>query len=206
VKKVAKTILATIWRLGKGTATVLGLAMLLALVAGLASTAFAFVPGDPLELGRLNPINRITQVVGNTNDALLRISNGSTGDSATVLKLRVRAGKAPMTVSAHAGKAINPNADKVDGMGASAFFSGNTYKVQDGRIGPGEGRMAFRLVSCDEGDAMLNGGGGCSVADGDDLRFSSSSGSDGWTVSVVDNNNPSGVVAEVICADFPPLR
>lgn len=53
---------------------------------------------------------------------------------------------------------------------------------------------------------MLNGGGGGSVSDGDDLRFSSGSGSDGWKVFVVDNNNPSSVVAEGTCADFPPLR
>lgn len=53
---------------------------------------------------------------------------------------------------------------------------------------------------------MLNGGGGGSTFDGDDLRSSSSSGKGGWAVFVPDNNSPSGVVAEGLCADFPPLR
>ena len=120
--------------------------------------------------------------------------------------MRVKAGKAPMTVSAGASKATNLNADEVDGKDASAFFSGDAYEVQDGRVGPGVGQLAFRFISCDEGDVMLNGGGGGSVSAGDDLRVSSGSGSDGWKVFVVDNNNPSGVAAEGICADFPPLR
>ena len=206
MKKPTRTILErTVW-LGRKTATVMGLAMLLALTVGLASTALAAVPGDPLKLGRLNTMNRITQVVGGANGALLRIDNSSTGDSATALNLRVKAGKAPMAVSADAGKATNLNADEVDGKGAGAFFSGDTYKVQDGRIGPGGGQLAPRFVGCDEGDVALNGGGGGSVSDGDDLRFSSSSGSAGWTVFVADNNNPSTIVAEALCADFPPLR
>ncbi len=204
--KIAKTTLSRIWWLGRGTATVMGLAVLLALTVGLASTALAAVPGDPLKLGRLNAVNALTQLVGSTDDALLRVDNNSAGANATALNLRVERGRAPMTVSAGAGKATNLDADEVDGRGAGAFFSGNTYQVQDGRTGLGGGQLAFRFVSCDEEDVMLSGGGGGPVSDGDDLRFSSSSGSAGWTVFVVDNNNPSGVVVEAICADFPPLR
>jgi hypothetical protein len=203
--KIAKTTLSRIWWLGRGTATVMGLAVLLALTVGLASTALAAVPGDPLKLGRLNAVNALTQLVGSTDDALLRVDNNSAGANATALNLRVERGRAPMTVSAGAGKATNLNADKVDGKNASAFFSGKTYEVVDGRLGPGGGQLAFRSASCDEGDVLLAGGGGGSTSDGDDLRFSSGSASN-WTVFVLDDNNPSDIVAEALCADLPPLR
>jgi hypothetical protein len=39
--KTTNTVLAALWRLGRGTAKMMGLAMLLALSVGLASTALA---------------------------------------------------------------------------------------------------------------------------------------------------------------------
>jgi hypothetical protein len=190
---------------GRTTSMVFGLALVMALIVGAGTTALAAVPGDPFKLGGLNAVNALTQLVGGTNGALLKVQNLSSGNDAAALELRVEAGKTPMRVSGGAGKATGLNADAVDGKNTSAFFSGKTYDVEDGRVGPGGGQVVFRSVSCDEGDALLGGAGGASVSDGDDLRSSGLS-EDTWFVFVQDNNSPSGVVAEALCADFPPLR
>jgi hypothetical protein len=102
--------------------------------------------------------------VGDTNDALLRIDNHSTSDSATALNLRVEAGKAPMTVSAGAGKATNLNADEVDGKDSTAFFSGTNYGLFRSVSGEGGDSAEILEVNCDPGDMVLSGGGGASPA------------------------------------------
>ena len=88
---------------GRTTSMVFGLALVMALVVGVGTTALAAVPGDPLKLGRLNTVNALTQLVGGTNDALLRVQNLSSDQDAAALELRVEAGKAPMRVSGEAG-------------------------------------------------------------------------------------------------------
>lgn len=55
---MTKTILSVIWQLGLGTAKLMGLAMLLALTVGLASTALAGTGiGARLDLGELNAVD-----------------------------------------------------------------------------------------------------------------------------------------------------
>ena len=62
--KTTKTVLAALWRLGRGTATMIGLAMLLALSVGLASTALAGTGvGARFDLGKTNTVNAITKLV-----------------------------------------------------------------------------------------------------------------------------------------------
>jgi hypothetical protein len=96
-----------------------GLAVVLALTAGLASTALAGTGvGGVFNLGQLNTVNTISRLVGNVNDSMLRLNNASTGASATALDLKVTSGKPPMTVNSDA-KVTNLNADKLDGKDAS---------------------------------------------------------------------------------------
>ena len=205
--KMAKAIISGMWWVGRGSAMVMGLAVMLALVVGVGTTALAAVPGDPFRLGKTNGVNNaLTALAGKNPGPMLRVDNDSAATNARALSLGVQPGRPPLTVNASAGTATNLDADRLDGKDPRAFFSGETYEVEDGRVGPGGGRLAIRSVSCDEGDVMLNGGGGGSTFDGDDLRFSSGSGKGGWSVFVQDNNSPSGVVAEGLCADFPPLR
>jgi hypothetical protein len=100
------------------TALMLGLAMTLALVLGVATVALAAVPGDPFRLGRVNTINALTSLVGSVNNAMLKVDNNSTGTSATALDLQVESGKAPMKVNSQT-KVANLNADQLDGKSAS---------------------------------------------------------------------------------------
>ena len=64
--KTTKTVLAALWRLGRSTATMMGLAMLLALSVGLASTALAGTGiGARFDLGKTNTVNAVSKLVGN---------------------------------------------------------------------------------------------------------------------------------------------
>jgi FlaG/FlaF family flagellin (archaellin) len=114
---------------GRTASMVFGLALVLALVLGVATMALAAVPGDPFKLGQVNTINAITQLVGSRDGSLLRVDNNSSGAGAHALNLEVNADKFPLKVNATAGKATNLNADKVDGQsftcpGGTLFHEG----------------------------------------------------------------------------------
>jgi hypothetical protein len=199
--KTMKNVLSGILRLGKGTATLIGVTVMLAFAVGLASTALASVPGDPFKLGRLNSIDHITRLVGSASDAMLRIDNEGSG---TALDLRVEPGEAPMTVDSDK-KVADLNADEVDGKSADDFVSeDNTYTEVEVELGIGGGSEVQLFVDCDSGDRIL-GGGASAPFPGDLLQVSEPTGQ-GWKVDAVDNGDQSSVSAKAICADFPPLR
>jgi hypothetical protein len=112
-----KRILGTMLWLGKGTATMMGLALMAAMVLGVATTALAAVPGDPFKLGQLNTIDRLTTLVGSTDNPMLRVDNNNAGAAATALDLRVRPGNPPMKVNS-ATRVARLNADRLDGQDA----------------------------------------------------------------------------------------
>jgi hypothetical protein len=117
--KTTKTVLQALWRLGRGTASIMGLAMLLALSVGLASTALAGTGiGARFDLGKTNTVNAISKLVGNVAGPSLQIDNNSANGAATALNLLVEAGRAPMKVNPKAGTATNLSADKLDGKSA----------------------------------------------------------------------------------------
>lgn len=103
---------------GRTTAAVIGLAIALAIVFGVATMALAAVPGDPFKLGKVNSINRLSTLVGTATSPMLRVQNKGTG---TALDLRVQQGKPPLTTNS-TGRVPRLNADMVDGKHASAFL------------------------------------------------------------------------------------
>jgi len=105
---------------GRTAAALFGLALVLALVLGVATTALAAIPGDPFKLGRINTIDAVSTLAGNVAGPMLRVDNNSTEMGATALDLRVEAGKAPMKVNS-AKKVAKLNADSLDGKDASEF-------------------------------------------------------------------------------------
>ena len=104
---------------GKATTFCVGLAVVLAVIFGVSTTALAAIPGDPFRLGRLNTIDRVTALAGNTAGPLLRLDNNGGGPA---LALESNAGKPPLTVNADSGKATNLDADRLDGKDSSAFL------------------------------------------------------------------------------------
>lgn len=121
MKKVLQRIL---W-VGRGTATMMGLAVILALMFGAASMAFA-KNGDPWILGQSNAATAITKLAGaaGVNGPMLQLINNNPDANDTALDLRVQTGEAPMRVNS-AKKVANLNADKLDGTDSAGFQRAN---------------------------------------------------------------------------------
>jgi hypothetical protein len=98
---------------------VFGLALVMALVFGVATMAFA-ANGNNFVLGVLtNTATRVTNLTANVaGKPALQLQNTNTAPGSRALQLNVARDKAPLTVNATAGKATNLNADKVDGHDA----------------------------------------------------------------------------------------
>jgi hypothetical protein len=126
---MARSALGKVAWVGRTASMVFGLALVLALLFGVATMALAAVPGDPFRLGQTNGIDTMSTLVGNVAGTMLRVDNNSTGAGATALELRVEAGKPPMKVNS-ATKVAQLNADKVDGKHATAFYAAGS-KVAD---------------------------------------------------------------------------
>ena len=98
---------------GRATVFMVGLAMILALLFGLSSTALG-ANGQPFILGENNAASILTRLTGNVNGSAMQIENNNAGDNDSALSLSVQSGEAPMRVNTSA-KVANLNADKVDG-------------------------------------------------------------------------------------------
>ena len=140
--------------MARTTTTVVGLAIMLALMLGVATTALAGTGvGARFDLGKVNTVDAVTSLVGNVAGPSFQIDNNSTGTGATALDLQVEPGKAPMSVNSD-GRVANLNADKVDGQDSGAFMPASTYRV-DRPIAVDT--LFSTAVSCDPGDLALSG-------------------------------------------------
>ncbi|MDQ4126740.1 MAG: hypothetical protein M3151_02085 [Actinomycetota bacterium] len=157
---MVRTIFSGAWRIGRLTALALGLAVMLALVVGVASTAFG-ANGDPWLLGRGNVATAITKLAGaaGVNGPMLQLVNNNPDPNDTALDLQVQSGEAPMSVNSST-KVNNINADKLDGLDYSWFMRGRIYKTETITTeGQQLGDGTFRNVYwCDEGDFLISGG------------------------------------------------
>ena len=206
---------------GRATVSLVGVAIILALAVGLASTALAGTGvGARLDLGRTNAVNAVTTLVGSVAGPSLKIDNNSTGTGATALRLEVEPGKPPLSVNSTT-EVQGLNVDSLDSKNSSDFLQestdrddflpNDTYVISSGSAGFGGGTPAFRSAACDEGDKVLGGGGSGDIFR-DDLLFSAPDaggafgGRDRWSIVVRDNADATFVDAKALCADFPPLR
>jgi hypothetical protein len=117
VRSVAKKVA---W-VGRTASMVFGLALVMALVLGVATMAFG-ANGSNFILGSLNntatAITKLTGTVG--GGPALQVSNPSTATGSTALDLQVATGKAPMKVN-RTTKVTNLNADLLDGKDSRTF-------------------------------------------------------------------------------------
>src|SRR5215210_461748 len=126
LRKVASKVA---W-VGRTASMVFGLALVLALIFGVASMAFG-ASGDNFILGSLNnTATALTRLTGNVNGAAMQVQNTNAGTNDTALNLTVDPGEAPMRVNSDRMVA-NLNADKVDGKNLSEF---NVHTFN--RVGP----------------------------------------------------------------------
>jgi hypothetical protein len=117
---MTKTIFSKVVWLGRATTFMVGLAVILALTVGLATTALAGTGlGARFDLGQTNTVNAVTKLVGSVAGPSLLVDNDSTAAGATALDLQVEPGKAPLRVNQAAGKATDLDSDQLDGLGAN---------------------------------------------------------------------------------------
>jgi hypothetical protein len=117
VKKAAAKIA---W-VGRTASMVFGLALVLALIFGVATMALAGTGvGGVFNLGQTNTVNAVTKLVGSVAGPSLQIDNNSTNAQATALDLQVEPNKPPMKVN-RTTKVTNLNADLLDGKDSSAI-------------------------------------------------------------------------------------
>jgi len=213
--KTMRAILGGVWRLGRGTATVMGLAMLLALTVGVASTALAGTGvGARFDLGKTNTVNAVSKLVGSVVGPSLTIDNNSTATGATALDLQVEPGKPPFKVNSTT-EVQGLNVDSIDSKNSSDFLQessdrddflpNDTYVNNVIKLGPGSGDTVFVSADCDTGDKLL-GGGGLALDPDEDTTTASVPfiNGQGWDYQIRDNGSPSSAEAFVLCADFPP--
>jgi hypothetical protein len=155
--QMIRSVASKVMWVGKATVFLLGLALMLALVFGMASTALGANGGNFI-LGSLNntatAITKLTGTVG--GGPALRVSNPSTATGSTALDLQVATGKAPMKVNSST-KVANLNADRLDNRDASQIGV-NGYELV--RVQSTFDSTAHKVVHarCPEGKLAIGGG------------------------------------------------
>lgn len=112
---MAKSVVGRVMWVGRATVFLVGLAVILALVLGVASAAFGANGGNFI-LGVINSASDTTRLSGNVSGGpALHVTNPRTGAGSRALQLNVAENRPPIQVNATAGKAINLDADELDG-------------------------------------------------------------------------------------------
>jgi hypothetical protein len=149
---------------GRTASMVFGLALVLALVLGVASMALG-ANGQAWILGQANVATAITSLggTGGVNGPMVRITNNDADANDTALDLRVQSGEAPMRVNS-ATKVASLNADRLDGKDFGAF---NAVEVFDHRSGP----LPLESTFTSEGGTLIFFASGTGFRDSDNTRF-----------------------------------
>jgi hypothetical protein len=185
LRKVASKVA---W-VGRTASMVFGLALIMALLFGVASMAFAR-DGEPFLLGVRNVASNVSTLVRQ--------------DPGPALSLQVDSG-APLKVNSES-KVTNLNADKLDNYSLNSFYelfmSRDTYRnesdapVAGTQLGDGTYNLS---ESCETGDVLLSGGPANIDAE-TDLLESFPSGNNSWTVRVNKNGQTDDFSVVVLCA------
>jgi hypothetical protein len=191
--------------MARTTTMVVGLAIMLALVLGVASTALAGTGvGATLNLGKINTVDAVSKLVGHVAGPSLRVDNNSVDADATALDLKVEPGRAPMKVNSER-RVANLNADKLDGQEASAFMPAKTYRVDK----PITIDVVFSTaVSCDTGDLALGSAWAQKDAGTEIVTAAPSIANPEAMGFLINSDSPllDDMTLMAICADLPPQR
>ena len=207
-----RTTVSKVMWVGRATVFLVGLAVILALLFGVASAAFAG-NGDPWRLGRINVATSITKLGGEAgvNGPMLRLINNDSGTDDTALELQVQSGEAPMRVNSSA-KVANLNADQVDGQDASqfvptgtnAFVKNDIYKRESAVVaGVDKGDGTFVIAqACDSGDVLLSGGPANVNSTSTMVEsFPTPGSTNSWSARIQKNGLTDNFSVVVLCAD-----
>jgi hypothetical protein len=155
---------------GRATVFLMGLALMLALVLGVASKALGanldnFIIGNGLSdtVNNIATLPTRLTMQGVDPGPALQVTQQGTNAGVSGIGVTVPSGKAPITVSTGAGKATNLNADKLDGKNATAFVPTKTYTETFSVTTNGNGSITGQGRPCDDlgttqADLLLSGG------------------------------------------------
>lgn len=110
-----RTAASNVMWVGRATVFLVGLAVILALLFGTASTALG-ANGKPFLLGKKNVATAVSTL----------IKRGA----GPALRLKVASGQPPLVANAAAGKATNLNADKIDGQDIAQIGVNGLQRVE----------------------------------------------------------------------------
>ena len=175
---------------GRATVFVVGLAVIMALLFGVATMALG-ANGDFFKVGRSNFASAVSV-----------LDKSGTGPA---LLLRVDSG-APLAVNSST-KVSNLNADLIDGKNSSALMPAQTYVVEHEEVIEPPTTAISRAILCDEEDVPISGGFGS--LDSESQIISSRrivlGDREAWLVAVRSSESDTFLV-EAVCADFPPMH
>jgi hypothetical protein len=210
-----RTAAAKIAWVGRTASMVFGLALVLALLFGVASMALAGTGvGGVFNLGQKNTVDRVTQLVGTTAGAMLKVDNNGSG---TALDLRVGdptadpAAKTVAPMKVDSGAVVNNlNADKIDGKDSTAFVPTATYVSTQTIAAPTAPNNTAKsvTVNCNRGlhDMVISGGVELDISSTDTIYQSRPQAdpafAQGWEVGWRSNStaNVKGATVYALCA------
>jgi hypothetical protein len=198
--KTLKGVFLGAWGGGKATL----LAVIVALTLAIVTPAMAATGGNFI-LGKINSATTFSRLSANIAGPAMQLFNTSTAANARALDLVVDEGNSPMTVNSTAGKALNLDADKLDGRDSTTFMANSTYRLGQGqeRAGNvlGDGSKVLSQ-SCLSGDRLLSGGP-ASVNVNSDVLDSFASDTNTWQARINDSAVSGGdmFTVVVLCAD-----
>ncbi len=213
---MVRSALGKVAWVGRTASMVLGLALVMALVLGVATTALSATGGNFI-LGKANGADRVSKLTASIAGPALTLVNQSTESAATALNLNVAEEKPPLKVNAAAGTATNLSADELDGKDSTAFLPSQIYTVsvfKEVKPGFGDGAVAY----CDPGDVAVSGGYHDVNANLNiyiDRRVDENTDPEngpthpaGWVVigSNPSTSSPGAIVTYAYCADLPPAH
>ena len=130
IKATKKALSRGMW-MARGTATMVGLAVMLAGVLSLGTTALAAVPGDPFKLGQINTVDAVSELVGSVSGPMLSVKNDRSDRAAHALSLQMgNPNLTPMRTNA-TGHVNNLNVDLLDGRDSTSFADGVNGKAKN---------------------------------------------------------------------------
>lgn len=176
---------------GRATVFLIGVAVILALLFGVASSAFAHGGNKGFfHLGHKNVTSKVSTL----------IKRGA----GPALNLRVGSGP-PLKVNSDA-KVPKLNADQIDGKDSASFLSPERiYKVER-EHNPGPNTILFGGASCDQEDRAISGGFR-GVATTTHVQISAASSFENtWNIQVRTFSAADPFTAQAVCMDLPPLR
>ena len=154
---MTRRVASKVMWVGRATVFLVGLAVILAVLLGLASAALAGTGvGAAFNLGKTNTVNRLSQLVGSTDKPMLRVTNKSSATDATALTLQVQPGHAPMRVNSST-QVAGLNADRVDGQDVAQIGVNGVQRVE---AESAENSVSSKqaTASCPSGKALVGTG------------------------------------------------